>query len=157
MDDPICDATTFSKNRERLLAGDIADAFFAAVLQQSRQRDTLSDAYGRAERDAALLMAEQLPGRHRVTLAADKGYDTREFVGELRGMWITPHVARNSAHRLSAVDRRTTRRPGYGLSQKKRKRIEEVFGWMKTVGLLRKLRHRGLERVSWMFTFTAAA
>jgi transposase len=252
MDDAIWDATVFTKNRQRLLDGDIADAFFAAVLRQARQRDLLSDehftvdgtlleawagqksfrrvddnqqppagtgegsnptvnfhgekrsnethcsttdpdamlarksrgsgavlayrghlltenrnglvvsalttrAYGSAERDAALLMAEALPGTNRVTLGADKGYDAREFINELRHMEITPHVAENDTNRRSAVDERTTRHAGYQLSQKARKRIEEVFGWMKSIGLLRKVRHRGLERVGWMFTFTAAA
>jgi IS5 family transposase len=94
---------------------------------------------------------------HRVTLGADKGYDAREFIAELRHMEITPHVAQNDTSRRSAIDERTARHTGYRLSQKKRKRIEEVFGWMKSIGLLRKLRHRGLERVGWMFTFTAAA
>jgi transposase len=253
MDDAVWDATVFTKNRQRLLAGDIAEAFFEAVLRQARQRDLLSDehftvdgtlleawagqksfrrvddkqqppaagtgegsnptvnfhgekrsnethcsstdsdamlarksrgtgavlayrghlltenrnglvvstlttrAYGSAERDAALLMAESLPGRHRVTLGADKGYDARDFIAELRHMEITPHVAQNDTHRRSAVDERTTRHAGYQLSQKARKRIEEVFGWMKSIGLLRKVRHRGLERVGWMFTLTAAA
>jgi transposase len=254
MDDDIWDATVFSKNRQRLLAGDIADAFFEAVLKQARQRDLLSDehftvdgtlmeawagqksfrrvdddqqppaassgdggsnptvnfhgekrsndthcsttdpdamlarksrgtpallsyrghlltenrnglvvstrttrAYGTAERDAALLMAEQIPGTGRVTLGADKGYDTHDFVSELRHMNITPHVAQNNTNRRSAMDERTVRHDGYRVSQRKRKRIEEVFGWMKTVGLLRKLRHRGLEQVGWVFTFTAAA
>lgn len=252
MDDAIWDATVFTKNRQRLLDGDIADGFFVAVLKQARQHDLLSDdhftvdgtlleswagqksfrrmgddqqppagtgegpnptvnfhgekrsnqthcsttdpdamlarksrgtgavlayrghlltenrnglvistlttrAYGSAERDAALLMAEALPGTNRVTLGADKGYDTREFIDELRHMEITPHVAQNDTNRRSAVDERTTRHAGYQLSQKARKRIEEVFGWMKSIGLLRKVRHRGLERVGWMFTFTAAA
>lgn len=253
MDDAIWDVTVFTKNRQRLLDGDIADAFFAAVLKQARQRNLLSDehftvdgtlleawagqksfrrvddehqlptagtgegsnptanfhgekrcnqthcsttdpdamlarksrgtgavlayrghlltenrnglvistlttrAYGSAERDAALLMAEALPGIHRVTLGADKGYDSHDFVAELRHMEITPHIAQNDTNRHSAVDERTTRHAGYQLSQKKRKRIEEVFGWMKSIGLLRKLRHRGVERVGWMFTFTAAA
>jgi transposase len=253
MDDAIWDATVFSKNRQRLLAGDIAEAFFEAVLKQARQRDLLSDehftvdgtlleawagqksfrridddrqppnsaedggsnptvnfhgekrsndthrsttdpdamqarksrgtpaclayrghlltenrnglvvstrttqAYGSAERDAALLMAEQIPGFERVTLGADKGYDTHEFIDELRHMNITPHVAQNDTNRRSAIDERTTRHDGYRVSQRKRKRIEEVFGWMKTVGLLRKLRHRGLEQVGWVFAFTAAA
>jgi len=253
MDDAVWDATVFTKNRQRLLAGDIADAFFAAVLKQARRCDLLSDehftvdgtlleawaghksfrraddnqqppatgpgevsnptvnfhrekrsnethcsttdpdallarksrgtgavlayrghlltenrnglvvstlttrAYGSAERDAALLMAETLPGTRRVTLGADKGYDARDFVAELRHMEITPHIAQNDTNRRSAVDDRTTRHSGYQLSQKKRKRVEEVFGWMKSVGLLRKLRHRGLERVGWMFTFTSAA
>jgi IS5 family transposase len=102
-------------------------------------------------------MAEGLPGTHRVTLGADKGYDVHDFISELRRMAITPHVAQNVVNRRSAVDERTTRHEGYEHSQKKRKRIEEVFGWMKSIGLLRKLRHRGLERVGWVFTFTAAA
>lgn len=254
MDDVIWDATVFSKNRQRLLVGDIAEAFFAAVLKQARQRDLLSDehftvdgtlleawagqksfrrmdddqqppaasgeergsnptinfhgerrsnethrsttdpdamlarksrgtpallsyrghlltenrnglvvstcttqAYGEAERHAALLMAEGIPGNGRATLGADKGYDVRDFVAELREMNITPHVAQNDTNRHSAIDQRTTHHEGYGISQRKRKRIEEVFGWMKTVGLLRKLRHRGLEHVGWVFTFTAAA
>ena len=253
MDDPIWDVTVFTKNRERLHAGDIADAFFAAVLKQARQQNLLSDehftvdgtlleawagqksfrrvdddqqlpttgtgegsnptvnfhcekrsnqthcsttdpdamlsrknrgsgavlayrghlltenrnglvvstlttrAYGSAERDAALLMAEGLPGTHRATLGADKGYDAHDFIAELRHMEITPHIAQNDTNRRSAVDERTTRHAGYQVSQKKRKRIEEVFGWMKSIGLLRKLRHRGLERVGWMFTFAAAA
>lgn len=254
MDDAIWDATVFSKNRQRLLAGDIAQAFFEAVLKQARRRDLLSDehftvdgtlleawagqksfrridddkeppaatgedggsnptvnfhgekrsndthssttdpdvmlarksrgsaavlayrghlltenrnglvvstrttqAYGDAERDAALLMAEAIPGNSRVTLGADKGYDVHNFVGELRYMNVTPHVAQNDTNRRSAIDQRTTRHGGYQVSQRKRKRIEEVFGWMKTVGLLRKLRHRGLEQVGWVFTFTAAA
>jgi IS5 family transposase len=114
-------------------------------------------AYGSAERDAALLMAEGLPGTHRVTLGADKGYDAHDFIAELRHMEITPHIAQNDTNRRSAVDERTTRHVGYQVSQKKRKRIEEVFGWMKSIGSLRKLRHRGLERVGWMFTFAAAA
>ena len=253
MDDAIWDTTVFTKNRQRLLEGDIADAFFAAVLKQARQNNLLSDehftvdgtlleswagqksfrrvdddhqppaagtgdgsnltvnfhgekrsnqthcsttdpdamlarksrgtgavlayrghlltenrnglvvsalttrAYGTAERDAALLMSEALPGTHRVTLGADKGYDAHDFIAELRHMAITPHVAQNDTNRRSAVDERTTRHAGYQVSQKKRKRIEEVFGWMKSIGLLRKLRHRGLERVGWVFTFTAAA
>ena len=254
MDDAIWDATVFSKNRQRLLAGDIAEAFFEAVLKQARRRDLLSDehftvdgtlleawagqksfrrieddeqppaasdeeggsnptvnfhgqkrsndthcsttdpdamqarksrgsaavlayrghlltenrnglvvstrttqAYGAAERDAALLMAEDIPGNRRITLGADKGYDVHDFVGELRHMNVTPHVAQNDTNRRSAIDQRTTHHDGYRVSQRKRKRIEEVFGWMKTVGLLRKLRHRGLEQVGWVFTFTAAA
>jgi transposase len=253
MDDRIWDATVFTKNRQRLLTGDIAEAFFEAVLKQARQRDLLSDehftvdgtlleawagqksfrridrdqqppaagdgqgsnptvnfhgeqrsnethcsttdpeamlarksrgtaavlayrghlltenrnglvvatltthAYGSAEREAALLMAEALSGTHRVTLGADKGYDTQGLVSELRHMQVTPHIAQNNTNRRSAIDKRTTRHLGYQLSQKARKRIEEVFGWMKTVGQLRKVRHRGVDRVGWMFTFTATA
>jgi transposase len=113
---------------------------------------------GTAERDAALLMAERVDGVERITLAADKAYDTKDFVHELRGMNVTPHVSQNLNRRGgSAIDGRTTRHEGYQVSQRKRKRIEEVFGWMKTVGNLRKTRHRGLETVTWVFTFTAAA
>jgi transposase len=250
MDDPVWDATTFSKNRERLLEGNIAQAFFEAVREQIQQKSLMSDehftvdgtlleawasqksfrrrdsevptpddagnptvnfqgekrsnathvsktdpqarlakkgkgkeaklsyaghvlmenrhglivkavatgAYGQAEVDAALWMAEQIDGRHRVTLGADKGYDQKTLVQELRRMEVTPHVAQNQNRSGgSAIDRRTTRHAGYAVSQKVRKRVEEVFGWMKTVGLLRKLRHRGVERVNWMFVFTAAA
>ena len=250
MDDPIWDPSTFSKNRERLLEGDVAHAFFAQVLAQTRERDLLSDehftvdgtlieawagqksfkrkeaespsqppddpgnpnvdcrgerrtnathasttypeaglykkangqeaklsylghvlmenrhglvvdtrvtqATGMAEREAALTMAEAIPGQPRVTLGADKNYDTRDFVRELRELQVTPHVAQNTTGRSSAVDGRTTRHPGYAVSQRKRKCVEEIFGWMKTVGLLRKTRHRGVARVAWMFTFAAA-
>ena len=92
-------------------------------------------------------MVEDIPGNGRVTLGADKGYDFHDFVGELRHMNVTPHVAQNDTNRRSAIDQRTTRHDGYRVSQRKRKRIEEMFGWMKTVGLRRKLRHRGLEQV----------
>ena len=113
---------------------------------------------GTAERDAAMLMAERLEGGQRVTIAADKGYDTKDLVQEMRGMNITPHVAQNHKRNGgSAIDRRTTRHAGYQISQQRRKRIEEVFGWMKTVGMLRKTRHRGVFKVGWVFTFAAAA
>jgi len=251
MDDPVWDATTFSKNRERLLEGDLAQAFFEEVREQIQQKGLMSDehftvdgtlleawasqksfqrrdselpkqgddpgnptvnfhgekrsnathvsktdpearlakkgkgkeaklsyaghvlmenrhglivnavatcAYGQAEVDAALWMAEQIEGRGRVTVGADKGYDQKTLVQELRRMQATPHVAQNENRAGgSAIDGRTTRHPGYQVSQKIRKRVEEAFGWMKTVGLLRKLRHRGVERVNWIFLFTAAA
>jgi transposase len=115
-------------------------------------------ANGTAERDAALVMIESIPGDHQVTVGADKGYDTKDFVSEARNLNATPHVAQNiHARRSSAIDGRTTRHEGYAVSQKKRKRVEEIFGWMKTVGGMRKLRHRGLHVVGWMFTFAAAA
>jgi hypothetical protein len=98
----------------------------------------LTEANGRAEREAAMLMAEADPGGKRVTLGGDKNYDTQEFVGELRGMNITPHVAQNNTNRRSAVDERTTRHAGYEVSQRKRKRVEQSFGWMKMVGMLRE-------------------
>jgi transposase len=249
MDDPIWDPSTFSKNRERSLEGDVARAFFDQVLGQARERGLLSDehftvdgtlleawagqksfkrkeavppslpddpgnpsidfhgerrtnathasttdpearlykkakgqeaklaylghvlmenrhglvvdtrvtqATGTAEREAALAMAEAIPGQQRVTLGADKNYDTRDCVHELRELRVTPHVAQNTSGRSSAIDGRTTRHPGYAISQRKRKCVEEIFGWLKTVGLLRKVRHRGAARVGWMFTFAAA-
>jgi hypothetical protein len=117
----------------------------------------LTEANGRAEREAAMLMAEAIPAGKRVTVGGDKNYDTREFVGELRGMNITPHVAQNNTNRRSAVDERTTRHAGYEVSQRKRKRVEQVFGWMKMVGMLRKVKLRGIDKVGWLFTFTGAA
>jgi transposase len=117
----------------------------------------LTPATGRAEREAAEAMVLGLSGRKRVTLGGDKGYDTEDFVETLRELNVTPHVAQNNTRRRSAIDNRTVRHPGYAISQRIRKRVEEIFGWIKTVGNLRKTRHRGLERVAWMFTFTAAA
>jgi transposase len=248
MDDPVWSPTTFTKNRDRLLDGDVAAAFFDAVLihadterllsddhftvdgtlleawasQKSfRPRDeepraggganptvdfhgqrrtnathasttdpdarlykkargrearlgylghvlmehrsglivraTVTPADGHGERDAAVTMIGDLVGEHRITVAGDKGYDTRDFVGALRAMHVTPHVAQHTTGRRSAIDARTTRHDGYGVSQRKRKLVEQSFGWMKTVGGLRKLRHRGGPLVTWLFTFTAAA
>ena len=114
-------------------------------------------ANGTAERDAALVMIENIPGDQPVTIGADKGYDTKEFVAEARNMNATPHVTQNNKGRKSAIDGRTTRYAGYAISQQRRKRVEEIFGWMKTVGGMRKLRHRGLQLVGWMFTLAAAA
>jgi transposase len=250
MDDPVWDPTVFSKNRDRLLAADVATLFFHEVLGEARARDLVSDehftvdgtlleawaslkslkkigdadppppddpgnptvdfhgetrtnathvsktdpeaklarkgkgkeaklsysghvltenrnglavdvavlqATGTAERDAALAMAAEIPGDHRVTMGGDKNYDTADLVAEARRLNVTPHVAQNNKRRRSAIDKRTTRHAGYQISQQKRKRVEEVFGWLKTVGGFRKLRHRGLERVEWMFTFAVAA
>ena len=251
MDDAIWDVTVFTKNRERLLDGDIAEAFFQAVLHQARERGLLSDehftvdgtlleawasvksyqrkdgknavppddpgnatvdfhgeersndthasktdpdakmarkgkgkeaklsyngnllvenrnglivntevfeANGTAERDAALVMLEQIPGAKQVTVGGDKAYDTADFVAECRNLKVTPHVAQNLARPGgSAIDARTTQHAGYAISQRKRKRIEECFGWLKTIALLRKVRHRGLFKVEWNFTFAAAA
>jgi len=248
MDDAIWDATVFSKNRDRLLEGDIARAFFERVLCHARAQGLMSDehftvdgtlieawagqksfkkkgggdrptddpgnptvdfkgekrrndthqsttdpdarlfkkakgqesklcylghvtmenqnglavnaritrATGTAERAAALEMLEELPGDHRLTVGADKAYDTKDFVRESRRRNVTPHVAQNDKNRASAIDDRTTRHTGYLISQRKRKRVEEIFGWLKTVALLRKTRHRGLARVGWMFTFGVA-
>jgi transposase len=251
MDDPVWDATTFTKNRDRLLEGEIAAAFFAEVLADAktaglvsdehftvdgtlleawasqksfRRRDTPPDppddpgnptvnfrgdartndthrsttdpdarlykkasgreaklaylghllmenrhglivdalvtaATGTAERDAALLMLGELPDGGRVTVGGDKNYDTRDFVHASRELGVTPHIAQypETARRGSAIDGRTTRHAGYDVSQRKRKLVEQAFGWMKTVGLLRKLHHRGGPLVEWVFTFHAAA
>src|ERR1700686_3030333 len=116
------------------------------------------EATGTAERDAAMAMLQEVPGSGRVTVGGDKGFDTAEFVRECRNMAVTPHVAQNLARRGgSAIDGRTTQPAGYRVSQKKRKRIEECFGWLKTIALLRKVRHRGTLKVDWMFTFACAA
>jgi len=115
-------------------------------------------ASGHAERLAALALIEPRGERPRpVTLGADKGYDSADFVIELRERTVTPHVAQNTNGRRSAIGGRTTRHPGYALSQCIRKRIEEAFGWAKTVAGLRKMRHRGLPNVDWQFTLAMAA
>lgn len=118
----------------------------------------LLEATGTAERESALSMIGQIPGEHRVTVGADKGYDTHGFVDGCRQRKATPHVAQNTRRPGgSAIDARTTRHAGYRVSQRKRKRIEECFGWLKTIALLRKLRHRGTFKVGWIFRFAAAA
>ena len=246
MDDPVWDPTTFTKNRDRLLRGDVATAFFEAVLRQARAHGLLSDehftvdgtlleawashksfrpkagmppsdpddpsnpsinfrgerrtnmthqsttdpearlykkgvgraaqlaylghalmenrhglvigatvtaATGTAECEAALAL---LRGR-RGTVGADKAFDNLAFVTAARAQGVVPHIAQNTAHRRSRIDGRTTRHPGYGISQRKRKLVEQIFGWMKTTAQLRKLRHRGTAKVRWLFTFAAAA
>jgi transposase len=250
VDDPVWDATTFTKNRDRLLAGEVAVKFLAAVVAHARVKRLLSSehfsvdgtlieawsspksfqpkdgsgnppgpgrngerdfhgerrsndthasttdpdarlyrkgrgkeaklafmghalmenrnglivgavvtrASGHAERLAALHLMEPHADRvGRVTLGADKGYDAQDFVAELREVNVTPHVAQNISGRRSAIDGRTTHHPGYAVSLRIRKRIEEAFGWAKTVAGLRKVRHRGLPKVDWQFTFAMAA
>src|ERR1017187_653904 len=252
LDDPVWDAPVYCKNRERLLKGDVAQAFFQEVLNLAGEHHLLSDehftvdgtlieawaslksfkkkdgdpsppppddpgdptvdfhgeqrsnethqsttdpeallsrkgpgkeaklnylghvlmenrhglavqteltpATGTAERDAAVTMMTAHAPAGGVTLGADKNYDTQGCVAKLRHAGVTPHVAQNTGRRGgSAIDGRTTRHAGYRISQQKRKRIEEVFGWLKTVGALRKTRHRGLFKVGWVFTFAAAA
>lgn len=111
---------------------------------------------GHAEREAALTMVDRsCPGDHKITLGADKGYDTADFVADLRAMNVAPHVA--AKIKGSALDGRTTRHAGYRVSQVIRKRIEEAFGWGKTVGPVAKTMLRGLERVGFQFTMTMAA
>jgi transposase len=116
----------------------------------------LTAANGYGERAAALEMVGPWAESRRVTLGADKAYDTRDFVEALRGLQVTPHVAQNTSNRSSAIDGRTTRHAGYEVSQQKRKRIEEIFGWLKTIGLMRQTRFRGRRRVGWMFVFSLA-
>ena len=251
LDDAVWDATTFTKNRDRLLEGDVADAFFAEVLAgikadgllsdehftvdgtlleawashksfkpkggagrppddpknptvnfhgETRRNDThqsttdpdarlykkavgrearlgylahlLTDnrhglivdtavtaAGGTAERDAAIIMLGELPlTTRRLTVGADKAYDTRAWVAAVRRLRITPHVAQNEfGYGGSAIDARTTRHAGYRRSHQKRKLIEQAFGWLKTIALFRKLRHRGGRMVDWLFSFGAAA
>jgi len=119
----------------------------------------LTQADGHAERDAALLMVYQKRRKSRkpITLGADKAYDTQDFVRALREMKITPHVTQNDRNRKSAIDGRTTRHTSYQLSQAKRYWVEKPFGWMKSVGPLRKVKLRGRDKLWWLFTFTAAA
>ena len=116
------------------------------------------EATGTAERYAALDMLQHIPGDRPVTAGGDKGFDTAEFVRECRNIHVTPHVAQNLERRGGrAIDHRTTRHAGYGISQKRRKRIEECFGWLKTIALMRKVRHRGTLKVDWMFSLACAA
>jgi len=243
MDDAVWDVTVFTKNRDRLLEGDIAQEFFGAVVEQARAQHLLSDehfsvdgtlleawageksfqkkpkpprkgsgsrgemllndthastsdpearmyrkskggafrlvhmghvlsenrnglvvgtqvtlASPKAEREAALQMMQRWRGaQRRRTVGADKSYDERDFVEGARRLRVTPQVTQYSGQRSSAIDGRTTRHWGYEVSQRKRARIEEIFGWMKSVALLRKVRHRGRARVGWMFTMAAAA
>ena len=252
MDDAVWNHSVFSKNRDRLLDGDIANEFLAKVLALAREKSLLSDehftvdgtlieawagqksfqkkgkrsssesddpgnptinfhgekrandthesttdpearlykksagkesrlsfmghvtmdnrhglvvatrytqATGKAEREAAHTMLKALRKKQRTkrfTLGADKGYDTRDFVEDLRKLNVTPHVAQNNMSRRSAIDDRTTRHQGYEISQRKRKRVEEIFGWLKTIALMRKTRHKGVARGGWIFTFTSA-
>jgi len=243
MDEPVWNHSVFSKNRERLLNGDVAHSFFARVLEQAegylsdehftvdgtlieawasqksfqkkdgsgnddganfhgqqRRNDTHASktdpdaklyrkgggqeaklsylghvlvenrnglivdamataADGFAERDAALLMVHERwrRGRRIQTVAADKGYDTADFVDTMRAMNVRPHVTQNSTNRRSAIDARTTRHNSYVMSQKKRPFIERTFGWMKAVAGLRQVKLRGLPNVDWLFVLTAAA
>ena len=135
--------------------------YLGHVLMENRHAlvvDTrLTLATGTAEREAALEMAANRPGSHRITLGADKAYDVAGFVADLRQYNVTPHVAQNTANRRSAIDGRTTRHSGYAVSGRLRKRIEEVFGWTKAAAGFRQTHHRGLARVGWMFTLTATA
>lgn len=133
-------------------------SFTGHVLMENRNGlavdGLVTQATGTCEREAALEMIEEIPGKNRATVAADKAYDTRDFVKKCRASNVIPHVAQK---KNSAIDGRTTRHEGYAVSLRKRKRIEEIFGWLKTVGCLRKSRYRGVSRVQWIFTFAIAA
>jgi IS5 family transposase len=114
----------------------------------------VTQATGTCEREAATEMLAESVDRVRATVGADKGYDCKQFVKDCRSREITPHVAQKQR---SAVDGRTTRHPGYTVSLRVRKRVEEVFAWVKTIACVRKVRYRGVAKVSWIFTFAAAA
>jgi transposase len=118
----------------------------------------LGEASGTIEREAAKTMvARYSPGASRITLGGDKGFDAREFIDDLRELNVTPHVAQNTSNRASAIDGRTTRHPGYAISQNKRKLVEESFGWAKTIGGLARPMLRGAQRLGFKFTLTMAA
>jgi transposase len=117
----------------------------------------LTQATGLAEREAASRLIEDLPGRHRITVGADRAYDTTGFVVGMRRLNATPHVAQNASGRSSRIDRRTVRHPGYAASQRARKRIEEAFAWIKTIACQAKTSFRGTARVGWAFALAAAA
>lgn len=151
--DPDC--RLYRKGQQALLS------YLGHVLMENRNGIVIdarvSPATGTAERDTAVDMMRDTSCGRRRTLGADKAYDTKAFVADMRDLKVTPHVAQNVCrNRVSAIDNRTASHPGYAVSQRKRKRVEEIFGWMKTVGLMRQTRHRGEDRVGWVFTFTAA-
>ena len=135
--------------------------FLNHVLMENRHglvvNTTVTPATGTAEREAALALVDAQAPTRRITLSGEKNCDTAAFVDSLRERQVTPHVAPHTTPRRSAIDGRTTRHPGDAVSQQKRKRVEEVFGWLKTVGFLRKIKLRGVQRVGWLFTFAAAA
>ena len=120
---------------------------------------SVTQADGFAERDTAKAMIGKLaPRKRRITVAADKNYDTHGFVKAMRELNVTPHVTQNTGKKGgSSIDGRTTRHSSYAASQKFRKRIEEVFGWLKTVGLFRKTRYRGVRKIDWHFTLAVTA
>lgn len=142
-------------------------AYTGHVLMENRNglvsQVCLTHASGTAERDAALTLVGRLPGKRRITLGADKGYDAQAFIADLRRRRVTPHIAANRTlgktgqARHSAIDGRTTRHAGYAVSQRIRKRIEEVFGWIKAAAGLRQTKHRGRDRVGWCFTLATTA
>lgn len=146
-----------SKGKESKLS------FMGHVVMENRNGLVVATRYtqstGKAEREAAHAMMAHVRKKKRtgrLTVGMDKAYDTHDFVGNLRELEITPHVAQNNKNRKSAIDDRTTRHEGYKISQRKRKLVEEIFGWLKTIGPMRKIRYRGLARGGWLFTFASA-
>lgn len=136
-------------------------SFMGHTLMENRSglvvATTLTQATGTAERQAAQeMIVRHSPGARRITLGADKGYDAAAFVADLRTLNVTPHIAQNITGRRSAVDARTTRHPGYAVSQQKRKRIEEPFGWAKTIGGFARPMLRGVKKLGFKFTLTMA-
>jgi len=133
-------------------------AFMGHVMMENRNGLAvdirLTQATGTAEREAAHEMALDLAGKHLKTLGADKGYDVAEHIEDIRLAGLTPHIA---AKEKSALDDRTLRHPGYEVSQRKRKLVEEIFGWLKTVGPMRRPHFRGRRRLEWWFAFSVAA
>jgi transposase len=118
----------------------------------------LRQASGTVEREAAKdMITRRSPGSERITVGGDKGFDSADFVADLRALNVTPHIAQNTTNRASAIDGRTTRHPGYEISQKKRKLVEEPFGWGKTIGGLARPMLRGVKRLNFKFTLTMAA
>ena len=143
-----CSKRARERNRNWLTWG---TSYLGHILMENRHGlvvdAKVTQATGKAEREAAVDLVDALGGSQRITLGADKNYDTKGFVEDMREMTVTPHVARNDTNRASAIDGRTTRHPGYLASQTIRKRIEECFGWAKTIGGLRKSRFIGREKL----------
>ena len=148
-----------SRNYKKSKNGEAKMAYLGHTVIENRNglivktKASLADGYG--ERKTAIDMLAELPGEHQKTVGADKNYDTRDFVASCRSMKITPHFARNDKRKGgSAIDARTSRHEGYKISMKVRKRVEEPFGWGKTVGLIRQVKVRGLDRVNAALTMT---
>ena len=151
------DAYLFKKNK----GAESKLAYLGHILMENRHGlvvdARVTQATGKAERETAVDLVNALGRTDRITLGADKNYDTKDFVENMREMMVTPHVAQNDTNRSSAIDGRTTRHPGYLTSQTIRKRIEECFGWAKTIGGLRKSRFIGREKLDFQFVLTFAA
>ena len=135
--------------------------FLGQVLMENRHgvvgNATVPPATGTAEREAAIAVLNRRPTTRRITLGGDTNDDTQRFVQELRAVQVTPHVTQHTTTRARAMEGRTTRHPGYAIRHRKRKRVEEMFGWLKTGGMLRKVTLRSVPRVDWLVTFAAAA